>query len=77
MFIVPSLLDSLVSGAGHSSAIMPLHYKLKDESAPLGELDIRQVDMLRFHMGSDRNIGVGVKFLSHKSLTLSNHADAF
>ena len=39
---------------------MPLQYTLKDPSAPLGELDIRQVDMLRFHMGSDRNIGVGV-----------------
>ena len=43
---VTSLLDGLVSGVGISSAIMPLHYKLKDESAPLGELDIRQVDIM-------------------------------
>ena len=40
---------------------MPLKYKVIDEDAPLYGLDIPQTDLMRFHMGTDRNIGVKVK----------------
>ena len=39
---------------------MPLKYKVIDEDAPLYGLDIPQTDLMRFHMGTDRNIGVKV-----------------
>ena len=52
---------------------MPLKYNLKDKSAPLGELEIHQIDMLRFHMGADRDTGIQVACTCLQSLHSQKH----
>ena len=39
---------------------MPLNYNLKDKNAPLSGMELHQIDMMRFHMGKDRNTGIEV-----------------
>ena len=40
---------------------MPLKYNLKDNNAPLSGVELPgQIDMMRFHMGKDRDTGIEV-----------------